>query len=143
VLARVVAAPDEVIGAVVASAAGQDAKAELSTFAALCAFVDGDGQAPAACVTTETAAVERYAALVARSTTWCATPLPATPALTSTATAQAVLAKLGFRTTLELQALSLFARLPVLFGEARQTAIGSVTTYPTRLPDYHYVEVSR
>jgi hypothetical protein len=140
VLARVAAAPDEVVGAVIASAVGQDAKAEVASHAELCAFVDGAGDAPASCITTDAAAVARYAEVVARSSTWFAAPLPHTPALTRVATAHALLAKLGLRTSLELHGVSLLARLPVLLGEARHVAIGSVTRYAARTPDYHYVE---
>ena len=126
----------------IASAVGQDAKAEVAAFADLCAFVDGTGSAPASCITTDDAAVARYADVVARSSTWFAAPLPPAPALTRVATAHAVLAKLGVRTSLELHGVSLLARLPVLLGEARHVAMGSVTRYATRTPDYHYVEES-
>lgn len=143
VLARVTAAPDEVLGAVVAAAVGQHAKAELQSHAELCAFVDGTGAAPASACTDTADAVARYADLVARSTSWFATPLPATPALTRVASAHALLAKLGMRSLLELHAVSLMARLPALLGEARHVEMGSVTRYTTRTPDYHYVEEHR
>lgn len=143
VLARVAAAPDEVLGAVIASAVGQDTKAELAVHTELCAFVDGVGAAPPSCITTDAPAIARYAEIVARSSTWFVTPLPSTPALTRVATAHALLAKLGVRTSLELHGVSLLARLPVLLGEARHVAMGSVTRYATRTPDYHYVEESR
>lgn len=142
VLARVAAAPDEVLGAVIASAVGQDAKAELASHAELCAFVDGVGDAPASCITTDAAAIARYADVVARTSMWFSAPLPHTPALTRVATAHALLAKLGLRTSLELHGVSLLARLPVLLGEARHVAMGSVARYATRTPDYHYVEES-
>lgn len=144
VLARVTAAPDEVLGAVIASAVGQDAKAEVAAFADLCSFVDGTSAAPVSCIATDDAAIARYAAVVARSSSWFSTPLPHTPALTRVATAHALLAKLGLRTAMELHGVSLLARLPVLLGEARHVAMGSVTRYATRTPDHHYVEeVSR
>jgi len=149
VLARVTAAADEVLGAVIATAVGQATKAELVDHAGLCAFVDGAAAAPLSCLTTDSAAVDRYDALTARSQRWFPTPLPSTSTPTSTtgltrvATAWAVLAKLQFRSPLELHGLSLLARLPVLFGEARHVVTGSVTRYPTRTPDHHYVEEQR
>ena len=139
-IARVAAAPDEVLGGVAATALGQMTKAELKDHAALCAHVDGGGAAPADCVVEEAPAVARYLALVSRSAAWFSTPLPHAPALSRVASAYALLAKLGFRTGLELQAVSLLARLPALFGEARHVVMGAVTQYPTRTPDHHYVE---
>jgi hypothetical protein len=143
VIARVAAAPDEVLGGVAATALGQMTKAELGDSAALWAYVDGVGPAPAAFVVDEAAAMARYLALASRSASWFSTPLPHAPALSRVASAYALLAKLGFRTGLELQAVSLLARLPALFGEARHIVMGAVTQYPTRTPDHHYVEGDR
>lgn len=140
VLARTAAAPDEVMGGVVASALGQMTKAELELFPALCAFLDGTGAAPEAAVVEETAAVARYLLLASRSASWFAAPLPSAPALSRVASAYALLAKLNLRSALSLQAVSLVARLPALLGEARHVVMGAVTQYPTRTPDHHYVE---
>ncbi len=143
VLARITAASDEVLGAVIASAIGQSTKAELIDHDALCAFVDGNGEAPPSCITTDADAVERYRAVVERSHRWFQTPLSAAAALTRVATAWALLAKLQFRSALQLQSVSLLARLPVLLGEAGHVVMGTVTRYATRTPDHHYVEAQR
>ena len=145
VVARVAACADEVLGGIAATAAGLFAKAELAAVPALTAALDGAGAVPSVFAIEADephagAARDRYVALCARSAAWFAEPLPLELALNRVGSAYALLLRLGQHAPLALVAWTTLARLPVVFAEAARTAPGSVTQYPTRTPDYVYVE---
>lgn len=143
VLARVAACADEALGGIAGTALGLFGKAELDGFAALCAYVDGvdaDGSGVPA-VFVDDADAAAFAA-VADSVDG-ALALPRARALNRVGCGHALLARLQQRAPVVLSAWALLARLPVVFGEARHVAPGSVTTYATRTPDYRYVEERR
>ena len=115
------------------TALGLFGNAELDGFAALCAYVDGVDGVDADAVAFAAVADSVDGALA----------LPRARALNRVGCAYALLARLQQRTPVVLSAWALLARLPVVFGEARHVAPGSVTTYATRTPDYRYVEERR
>jgi hypothetical protein len=65
--------------------------------------------------------------------------LPARPRA-RVACAHALLQRLGFATPLQLELLSLWARLPAVIAEAGLVHLGDVRGYPARAPDYRYVD---
>lgn len=136
VLARIAGTPDKVLAGVAAVALGQLIDQELAMLPALQAWLDGEGEPPAAALGADPA----YDAVVVESAAWFERPLPAQPTLTRVATAYALLLKLGVHEPLRLHALVTWARLPVVLAEAAYNRAGGVSTYPARLPDYQYVE---
>jgi hypothetical protein len=142
VLTRVAGAPDAVLPGVVGVALGQHTAAEISTANQLFAWLEGREEAPAAWVVHEPNAADLAAHddLVRASIDWFDVPLPARPVLTRVAGAYALFHRLGIVDPVRLHALSAWARLPVLLAEAACTRPGSIASYPTRLPDYEYVE---
>lgn len=142
VLARVAGAPEEAVGGIVATALGQQLRDELALARGVFAWLDGAVELPAAARVTDpsAAAGARHAALAARTVTWFSRPLPDDPVLTRVAAAFALLGRLGVRDPMQLHALALVARVPVIFAEAQATRFGGVREYATHTPPFTYVE---
>lgn len=145
VLARVAGASDEVIAPIAATALGQYTAEEISQLAPLFAWLEGQGAVPDTAVETAPTPEQRHAYedTAARTAEWLGAPLPSGVVLTRVATAYALLYRLGVADPLRLQALSCWARMPVVFAEAACNKSGRVAGYPARLPDYAYVEDSQ
>mgnify|MGYP000007511284 CR=1 FL=1 len=67
--------------------------------------------------------------------------LPAAP-LHRVACAYAILHRLALRAPLAIEAIAVWARLPVVAAEAAHARAGAVRGYPARLPDFQYVDAA-
>lgn len=146
VLARVAGAPDEALPAIAAVALGQAVAAECRELAPLFAWLDGPPGAPPPTIAVEPdptlEQAEALVTLAADSARWFgeARALPPRPTLRRVAAGYALLHRLGIRDPFRRLAFATWARLPTVLAEAACVAPGSVMRYPTKLPDYRYIE---
>jgi hypothetical protein len=143
-LARLAGGPEAATVAVGALALSEQVAGERHELAAWLAWLDApEGPVPEVARLAAVSATWRasQAALSTRLRRWFgdAGALPEVP-LRRLACAHAILFRLGVREPLALETLAVWARLPAVIAEAAFARAGVVRDFPTRLPDYQYVD---
>jgi hypothetical protein len=142
-LARIAGATTGATLAIAAIGLGELVRHERAALAPWLAWLDDGGPVPA-CALAIDASAEEIAAqawLDGQLRAWFGPTrgLPSVP-LSRLAQGYAVLHHLGLSEPLAIEAIALWARLPVVAAEAAHVGLGAIRDYPARLPDYRYVD---
>lgn len=142
-LARVAGATPGATLAVAAIGLGELVRHERAALASWLTWLDDGGPVPACALALEASAedVAAQAWLDGQLRAWFGSTrgLPSVP-VSRLAQGYAVLHHLGLRGPLAIEAIALWARLPVVAAEAAHVGLGAIRDYPARLPDYRYVD---
>jgi hypothetical protein len=142
-LARIAGATTGATLAIAAIGLGELVRHERAALAPWLAWLDDGGPVPA-CALAIDASAEEIAAqawLDGQLRAWFGPTrgLPSVP-VSRLAQGYAVLHHLGLSEPLAIEAIALWARLPVVAAEAAHVGLGAIRDYPARLPDYRYVD---